>query len=71
MAKSVLWTAEVSETAGRVRTIDCKEKQKSQAKETGEMSRMNLKRKHLVRIWRENLEKQVGDNEGILEIYFL
>lgn len=59
MAKSVLWTAEVSETAGRVRTIDCREKRKSQAKETGEMSRMNLSGNTWSesggRIWRSRL----------------
>ena len=28
---------------------------------------MSLKQKYLVRIWRENLEKKVGDNERILK----
>ena len=32
---------------------------------------MSLKQKYLVRIWRENLGKQDGDNESMLEICFL
>lgn len=31
---------------------------------------MSRKQKYLVRIWRENLGKQDGDNESILEICF-
>lgn len=31
---------------------------------------MSHKQKYLVRIWRENLGKQDGDNESILEICF-
>ena len=29
---------------------------------------MSLKQKYLVRIWREDLGKQDGDNESILEV---
>lgn len=33
-------------------------------------SKMRLKQKYLVRLWRDNLEKRIGDNKRILEIYF-
>ena len=34
-------------------------------------SKMNPQQKYLVRIWSENLEKQVGENERMLDVYFL
>lgn len=49
-------------TAGR-----CK---RSKSKTQLGWSRMSRKQKYLVGIWRENLKKQIGDNERILEIYF-